>query len=192
MEFPKLHRQTEAQLKKTGGRAERTQKDVDRGYDRLGKIEKTADNKQRDYEKYQDLIGEDPEAAKALWEKKKLGVTWERWDKKDETIKKLRTKLNVLFDSKEQLESDLPEIKDFSPMQDQANHPVTQKEFYLAEGKWKIQNSKFKLFQDSLTPPPRRIRPRVDEDSRYRETPYDEIPLQFCVANPQWIQFTYL
>ena len=189
MEFPKLYRQTEDQKKRTEKRAVKKEKDVDSGYDRLDKIGKTADNKQQAYEKYQDLIGEDPEAAKALWEKKKLAATWERWDKKNEAIKKWRTELDDLLDLKKQLEADLPVIKEeFSPMKDQAEHPVTKKEFY--KGRWNIRNSRFKLFQDIFTPPRFRMRPR--KTGCYSRTPYDQIPLEHCVVNPEWIPNWFL
>jgi hypothetical protein len=182
MEFPKVKASTEKRLAELEIQIEKTREKLERALDILNDHELTIANKQHDYECYIKLQTTDPVAAKAFYEKKKLGVSLDRKRKKEAEVEDLEQRLEDLGELQMQLRVELKLVLNFTPIQDQFNE--VKGEFRKATNEdWKkTPNSTWKTFQDVFAPPGYRTVPR--SVGIFDGIDFDNIPLDSCVIDP--------
>jgi len=189
MEFPRVKDQTEKHLSDMEAKIETTREKIERALDILNDHKLTIANKQKDYERYMELQITDPIAAETFYEKKKLGVSHDRKQKKEYEVEDLEQKIDDLAELQKQLHVELKLLVNFTPIQDQFQE--VQSEFFRATNKaWEIPNSKFKTFQDIFAAPGYRVLPK--QGGIYDGAGYDNIPLDVCVMDPRYVPKWFL
>lgn len=185
--YPKQVEQIESKIKSLEETIESTRKKIEKADAVLKKHKASQRNKGDDYEEYNSLIGDDPKAAEELSVKKKLKITNERTEKKEQETVAIRALLNRLLEEREALLGEKVVFSNYDPLQEHLKNPAIQeamKEFKFSKERLK-SNSKFATLQALFSRPNHRIVPKPE--GKFGTALPDQLPLEAVVMDPDLI-----
>ncbi len=191
MEYPDLHRSTIDRLSETEKRQAELPGKIEEARAILKKHLKALDRKKKYFAQvkaFKDMG--DIDSAEDIWEKRKLGATTSRHERKVEEIKGMEGFEEELTFLIAHLRADLEALTDFTPRADQEMHSLRKSFMKPGRDYFKTRNSRFRVFQDVFCRFEDRILPKETSHLSYVDD--DELPLGPCVVDPALIRDGYL